>query len=168
MSLREHLDPERCACGLWSRGLVEGVCADCRNQAPDMADEDDVIGNLRRERDLLMAALWDCYRISGADTDGDTRWHCTPADAARAAVHAVRELRTDYEDDSDLERVMNERDLAVLTLAAFTPADKPQPCDHEGVIYQPGCENCRLEHAEHFGYPADKPLPTIPTEGAEA
>ena len=28
---------------------------------------------------------------------------------------------------AELERVMNERDLAVLTLAAFTPADQPLP-----------------------------------------
>ena len=30
----------------------------------------------------------------------------------------------------ELERVMNERDLAVLTLAAFTPADQPLPTMH--------------------------------------
>ena len=29
--------------------------------------------------------------------------------------------------EAELERVMNERDLAVLTLAAFTPADQPLP-----------------------------------------
>ncbi|CAA9323294.1 MAG: hypothetical protein AVDCRST_MAG68-2094 [uncultured Gemmatimonadetes bacterium] len=38
------------------------------------------------------------------------------------------------------------------------PASMPEhvttePCDHDGVIYRPGCENCRVEHARHFGYP---------------
>ena len=31
---------------------------------------------------------------------------------------------------AELEAVMNERDLAVLTLAAFTPADQPLPVHH--------------------------------------
>lgn len=27
-----HLDAQRCACGVVSRGLVSGVCADCRDR----------------------------------------------------------------------------------------------------------------------------------------
>lgn len=46
---------------------------------------------IRLERDLA-----ECYRLSGADPDGNEDWRLAPR-----AVEAVRELRKDYDDHLD-------------------------------------------------------------------
>ena len=48
-----------------------------------------------------------------------------PSNPPYPALEEIDRLR------AELERVMNERDLAVLTLAAFTPADQPLPVLNE-------------------------------------
>jgi hypothetical protein len=50
------------------------------------------------EHDLLLDALWKCYVATGADTDGNTRWHCSTEQAVSAAVLAVEILRSDYDE----------------------------------------------------------------------
>lgn len=47
---------------------------------------------------VLMEALWQCYSLSGADTDGDSEWHCEPEQAAKSAVVAVEQLRDEYDE----------------------------------------------------------------------
>jgi hypothetical protein len=54
---------------------------------------------LKDELNVARAALWDCFVLAGGDTDGNSAWHCSTEDAARAAVDAVRQLREDYEEE---------------------------------------------------------------------
>lgn len=51
-----------------------------------------------RERDMLLQASWDAYVITGADPDGNTKWHCSVEGACQALVAAVAQLRRDYDD----------------------------------------------------------------------
>ena len=53
--------------------------------------------------DLLMRATWDAYAATGADTDSDEKWHCSPEMAAKSLLIAVRDLREDYEASLDHE-----------------------------------------------------------------
>jgi hypothetical protein len=46
---------------------------------------------------ILKAALWQCYVLSGADTDGDDKFYGPAVMAAKMTVESVRELRGDYE-----------------------------------------------------------------------
>jgi hypothetical protein len=43
-------------------------------------------------------ALWTCYVLSGADTDGDSKFHCDDVTALRITVDSVRTLRADYDE----------------------------------------------------------------------
>lgn len=45
-----------------------------------------------------MEILWKIYVLAGADTDGDTEWHCSFDGAARATIFAVTDLRADYDE----------------------------------------------------------------------
>lgn len=72
---------------------------------------------------MLLNALWQCYVHSGADTDGDTGWHCSPEDAASCAVSAVKELRDDYNEAlleepplDQAKRICEQAGLAVLKI----------------------------------------------------
>lgn len=47
---------------------------------------------------VLREALWECLVLSGADTDGDTRFHCSDDHAAKWTVAEVRQLREDYDE----------------------------------------------------------------------
>jgi hypothetical protein len=47
---------------------------------------------------VLREALWECYVLSGADTDGDTYFHCSDAEAAERTVREVKQLRDDYDE----------------------------------------------------------------------
>lgn len=60
----------------------------------------DEIEKVRAERDALMNATWDAYVLTGSDPDGCDRWHCTPEQAGRSLIHAVQELRDDYQEDN--------------------------------------------------------------------
>lgn len=51
-----------------------------------------------RERDSLMADSWRAYVESGADPDGDLKWHCTPVQAGVSLIDAVQSLRQDYDE----------------------------------------------------------------------
>ena len=54
--------------------------------------------DLADERDSLMADSWRAFAESGGDTDGDLKWHCTPAMAGMQLVDAVKALREDYDE----------------------------------------------------------------------
>ena len=88
---------------------IEGVrhpCSDDLEQA--MVS---ICGHLGDERDTARRMLAECYVLSGADTNGNTPesgW----VHLWRAAVEEVRQLRADYDDHSDIERVERERDEA--------------------------------------------------------
>ena len=56
---------------------------------------------LREEIDQLKQALFDCARIAGADTDGDTTHHAI-VDVASWAIREVTELREAL-DEADAE-----------------------------------------------------------------
>lgn len=45
----------------------------------------------------ILEPMWEAYVQTGADTDGDTRWHCTPLEAARTLLSSVAQLRADHE-----------------------------------------------------------------------
>jgi hypothetical protein len=58
-------------------------------------------------REDFLAALGDIYKITGADTDGNNRWHApTDKHAIRYTLAAVAELRDDYQDAMDEMREM--------------------------------------------------------------
>lgn len=52
----------------------------------------EAIAALTRERDAIIAQLAECFRMSGADPDGDEDWRL-----AGSAVQAVGQLREDYD-----------------------------------------------------------------------
>ena len=55
--------------------------------------------DLRKERDRLEEALFECYRTAGADTDGARSVREMGAvDIASLAVVEVRQLRADYDE----------------------------------------------------------------------
>jgi hypothetical protein len=57
----------------------------------------EILSKVLDEHEKMMTALWECYVLCGEDTDGNTRWHCPPAEAAEYTINAVRELRADYD-----------------------------------------------------------------------
>lgn len=82
---------------------LDAASATITNQAAE-------IERLREARTEHIAMLAECYRLSGADTDGDEDWRFAPR-----AVEAVRELRTDYDeaceaDDKAMRFMAAERD----------------------------------------------------------
>lgn len=86
-----------------------------------MAGWDDPVGYQRRleaERDMLMRATWSAYVETGADTDGDNEWHCSPEMAAGTLLLAVRVLAKDYDDSLDESTALERRLAAVELLAA--------------------------------------------------
>ena len=69
-----------------------------------MSAWDDPVAHIRgleADRDALMRATWSAYVETGADTDGDEEWHCSPEWAGKALMHAVATLRKDYDDSLD-------------------------------------------------------------------
>lgn len=82
--------------------------------------------DLADERDSLMADSWRAFAESGGDTDGDLKWHCTPAMAGMQLVDAVKALREDYDEalrESNPARV-SERDTGSR---AEEPGEPPHP-----------------------------------------
>ena len=72
----------------WDAVTLRGIAA----HAVDRAERAEA------ERDSLMRATWSAYVETGADTDGDNQWHCSPEMAGKTLVSAVRELAKDYDD----------------------------------------------------------------------
>jgi hypothetical protein len=76
--------------------------------------------NMQDERDALIAQLAECYRLSGADPDGNEDWRLAPR-----AVAEVKRLRSDYEE--------------ACQEAGFTPCT----CSFSGgvTVYSRACPN---------------------------
>ncbi len=71
------------------------------------------LAQLRADNERLIGQLAECYRLSGADPDGNEDWRL-----AESAVNAVRELRKDSDEESakleaELREALQDRDLAV-------------------------------------------------------
>jgi hypothetical protein len=87
-ALRQRIDA---ALGASSFGCAR--CSHCDRQV------DAMLALIAEECAALRQALWDCYRASGSDPDGDVQ---APApgvlspDVPELALQAVRELREDY------------------------------------------------------------------------
>jgi hypothetical protein len=64
--------------------------------AGDFATIRDHIATLIAERDDLLNQLGECFRMAGADPDGNENWRL-----ARRALKAVTDLRRDYDENED-------------------------------------------------------------------
>lgn len=98
------------------------------------------IERLREARTEHIAMLAECFRLSGADCDGDEDWRIAPR-----AVEAVRELRTDYDEaceanDKAMRALAAERDRLREALAPFAAFACNEPHGDE-----PECHNCRAK-----------------------
>lgn len=51
-----------------------------------------------RQRNEALGAMWQCVVATGADTDGDSRFHCTFEQACSRTVYEVTDLRRAYDD----------------------------------------------------------------------
>lgn len=74
-----------------------------------LAGQAEQIEQLTRDLDEALGAMWAAYVKTGADTDGDERWHCAPEQAGTVLIDAVRTLRADYgESLGTLQRIADE------------------------------------------------------------
>jgi hypothetical protein len=73
----------------------------CRRQAIELRTRAEAA---ERERDEAAAMLAACYRMAGADCDGDEDWRIAPR-----ALQAVTDLRRDYDEAGDEAEALRRR-----------------------------------------------------------
>jgi DNA repair exonuclease SbcCD ATPase subunit len=112
-----------------------GALAQLSQQATDR------LKRAQDERDEARRLLGECYKLSGADPDGDDWPHLW-----MHAVQAVRDLRADSDDDTELRRAEKaeaERDAAVARTRQLEEALRERiaacdRCDEDGNAYSMG------------------------------
>lgn len=63
-----------------------------------MTEQEQKIERLENDVALLMKATFKAYKLTGADTDGDEKWYCSPEWAGVSLLDAVIRLREDYDE----------------------------------------------------------------------